>query len=46
MSWFYGSSLIANATGSLFAAGVIAGLDGVHGVPGWRYARVSSGLAY
>lgn len=36
-AFFYGAALIASAFGSLFAAGIIAALDGTHGTAGWRY---------
>lgn len=33
---FYSAALVSSGFGSLFAAGVIGGLDGVNGVRGWR----------
>ncbi|KAL7005220.1 hypothetical protein EMMF5_005192 [Cystobasidiomycetes sp. EMM_F5] len=36
-AWFYSASLVATGFGSLFAAGVIGGLNGVNGTAGWRY---------
>lgn len=37
MAIFYTGNMIASAFAGLVAAGVFAGLDGAHGLAGWRW---------
>lgn len=37
MAIFYTGNMIASSFAGLIAAGVFAGLDGVHGLAGWRW---------
>lgn len=37
MSIFYSGSLISGAFGNLIAAGILNGLDGVHGMGAWQW---------
>ncbi|KAJ5112775.1 hypothetical protein N7532_000820 [Penicillium argentinense] len=44
MSIFYIGSLIAGALGSLIAAGILHGLAGKNGLPGWRWLYIIEGV--
>lgn len=37
MAIFYTGNMIASSFAGLIAAGVFAGLDGTHGLAGWRW---------
>lgn len=37
MAIFYTGNMLASSFAGLIAAGVFAGLDGVHGLAGWRW---------
>ncbi|TVY65739.1 putative transporter, partial [Lachnellula suecica] len=45
IAWFYSGSSLANMFGGLLGAGVLGGLDGVHGLAGWRWLFVIEGVA-
>ncbi|EMR62640.1 putative allantoate permease protein [Eutypa lata UCREL1] len=44
MAWFYAGSSLANAFGGLIGAGVLGGLDGAHGIHGWRWLFIIEGV--
>jgi MFS family permease len=37
ISWFYSGNALANMFGGLLGAGILGGLDGAHGIAGWRW---------
>ncbi|KAF2145692.1 uncharacterized protein K452DRAFT_264943 [Aplosporella prunicola CBS 121167] len=43
ISWFYCGSALANAFGGLLGAGVLANLDGAHGINAWRWLFIIEG---
>jgi MFS family permease len=44
LSIFYTGNLLASAFSGLIAAGIFAGLDGKHGLEGWRWLFLIQGL--
>lgn len=44
MSIFYTGNLLASSFSGLIAAGVFAGLDGKHGLEGWRWLFIIQGV--
>ncbi|KAH8591992.1 major facilitator superfamily domain-containing protein [Bisporella sp. PMI_857] len=44
IAWFYAGSSIANMFGGLLAAGVLGGLEGAHGIAGWRWLFIIEGV--
>jgi MFS family permease len=45
MAWFYTGNMLASAFSGLIASGVFAGLDGVHGLAGWKWLFLIQGVA-
>nr|GAT52274.1 tartrate transporter [Mycena chlorophos] len=39
----YSGLIVSNAFGALAAAGIFSGMDGVHGIPGWRWLFILEG---
>jgi MFS family permease len=44
MSIFYSGALIAGAFGNLIAAGILHGLEGVHGIASWQWLYILEGV--
>lgn len=44
LSIFYTGNLLASSFSGLIAAGIFAGLDGKHGLEGWRWLFLIQGL--
>lgn len=45
MTLFYSATLVAGAFGGLLAGGIIQGMDGVGGTPGWKWLFIIEGCA-
>ncbi|KAK6844338.1 MFS transporter [Apiospora arundinis] len=43
IAWFYSGSSLANSFGGLIGAGVLGGLNGAHGIAGWRWLFIIEG---
>lgn len=37
IAWFYSGNALANMFGGLLGAGILGGLEGAHGIAGWRW---------
>lgn len=44
MAIFYSGSLISGAFGNLIAAGILNGLEGVHGYNAWQWLYIVEGV--
>lgn len=45
MAWFYSGNALANMFGGLLGAAILGGLEGAHGIAGWRWLFIVVSLA-